>query len=539
LDLGHLHPDSSQLAAMQALNLFATQSGAEDHCGAYLWGSVGCGKSMLMDLVVGIHGDSVTRLHFHELMVDVHRQLHALQMARPRRVAFTKQGLPIYRYGDESTDSSDADDGDRSASRDAGNTPRGPQGDGDDAVASEAADAHAKPSSSEELSGGQTSEPLTRVIAQVASRGTLLCIDEMQVTDVADAMLLRQLFEGLFEAGVRVVFTSNRPPERLYERGLNRKYFLPFVHMLYERCAIIQMGSGGGGGGGHSTHASAVDYRRIPPPAARAHTPLPAASLRALAPRPAGAAFHGSDADDALMQRWADQQRRSSAADAALGDGVSDQHGDVGEAASAEMGSALAVEFGRTLAVDARAGGACHFSFDELCGRSPGSHALGPADYLALAKAASTLYLSGVPVLTTTMRNEARRFVTLIDALYEARVGLILAAAAPLEEIFAPLLRDGARTRAEAAEVEAPDEGVATPGRAMGQSYAIRSMPTHEQGVEEVKEKPAFEEAPVGGAFRVDGELAAFFTGKDEAFMLRRTASRLREMTDGGVRSDR
>ena len=85
-----------------------------------------------------------------------------------------------------------------------------------------------------------------------------------------------------------------------------------------------------------------------------------------------------------------------------------------------QMGSTLEVEFGRTLVISARAGGACRFSFDELCGRSPGSQALGPADYLALAKAASTLYLSGVPVLTPAMRNEARRFVTLVDALYEA-----------------------------------------------------------------------------------------------------------------------
>ena len=102
----------------------------------------------------------------------------------------------------------------------------------------------------------EAAEPMVRVIDELASRSTLLCLDEMQVTDVADAMVLRQLFEGLLHRGVRVVFTSNRPPEELYERGLNRQYFLPFVRLLHERCAVVRVGEA----------ASPVDYRGVEPP---------------------------------------------------------------------------------------------------------------------------------------------------------------------------------------------------------------------------------------------------------------------------------
>jgi protein AFG1 len=121
--------------------------------------------------------------------------------------------------------------------------------------------------------------------------------------------------------------------------------------------------------------------------------------------------------------------------------------------------------------------------------------------------------LSDVPVMDVRQRNEARRFVVLIDALYEARVRLVLAAHAPLHELVAPLLdASGRGAVAEAAEVE------------VGTDEASVSR-------EQPQEQPSFSEAPVAGSYRVDGELAAFFTAKDEAFMLRRTLSRLTEMT--------
>lgn len=299
---------------------------------------------------------------------------------------------------------------------------------------------------------------------------------------VADAMLLRQLFEGLFDRGVRVCFTSNRPPEQLYERGLNRAYFLPFVRLLRERCAVMRVGD----------EAAAVDYRALPPPTAlAAGTVLPMESHLALAPRPRGAYFHGASAEARLRERWSQQVEASSS-------------GGTLEAAT------LSVAFGRTLAVRARAGDACWFTFDELCGRRPGVDALGASDFLALAEHTRSLYLSGVPILSMSRRNDARRFVVLIDALYEARVRLVLAAEAPLERLVAPLLEASAGDGlAEAAEVE------------VGRDEAPR----------ERERAPSFSEAPVAGSYRVDGELAAFFTAKDEAFMLRRTISRLTEMT--------
>ena len=123
------------------------------------------------------------------------------------------------------------------------------------------------------------------------------------MTDVADAMLLRQLFESLFAHGVRVVFTSNRPPDELYHRGLNREYFLPFVALLRERCAVRRVGGAG---------AAAVDYRRLPTPTVVAGAALPAASRRALAPRPRGVFLHGHDAEARLRRtKVSDHHRRN------------------------------------------------------------------------------------------------------------------------------------------------------------------------------------------------------------------------------------
>ena len=443
---------------MQVLQRFAHQihgrrRPSDAVAGVYLWGSVGSGKSMLMDLFAGSCAVPTTRLHFHELMLDVHQQLHAMHSARPRRVVFTKQGLPVYKYDDVEP----AEDSRAAPS-------------GTDGTSSTGADA--EDSDAEVASRPKTFGPLEHVISTLAARGPVLCLDEMQVTDVADAMVLRQLFEGLFARGVRVVFTSNRPPDELYERGLNRKYFIPAVELLLERCAVLRVGDSG---------ADALDYRTLPPSHIGDDVTALHGSPAALAPRPRGAFLYGVDAGTQLMERWAG-------------------------AAPAPVAATISVAFGRQLAVRARAGDECLFTFAELCGRTAGGPALGVADYLALASSVSSVYLSHVPVLSRTQRNEARRFVMLIDALYEARVRLIISAEAPLDALVAPLLDDssggGGDGIAEGAEVDVSRESA-----------------------------PSFAEAPVGGRFRVDGELATFFTAKDESFMLKRTLSRLTEMT--------
>jgi cell division protein ZapE len=225
-------------------------------------------------------------------------------------------------------------------------------------------------------SGGK-SEPLETLARTLAGETRLLCFDEFHVVNIADAMILGRLFEGLFDAGVVVVATSNWPPDRLYEDGLNRQRFLPFIELLKERMAVLEL-------------EGPVDYRlerlrELPV----YHYPLGPVATRAL---------------DGIFK--------------ALADGAEAEAGEL------EVGS-------RRLQVPAAAGGVARFTFQDLCAQP-----LGPADYLALGHRFHSIVLDDVPLLTPDRRNEARRFMTLIDALYESRVMLFLAAAAPATELY-------------------------------------------------------------------------------------------------------
>ena len=511
---GRLRPDRTQLEAARSLDQLATGSANVD--AVYLWGSVGTGKSMLMDLFARTHDEGTcTRLHFHELMVEVHQQLHKLHQSRPKVVVLTKQGLPVFKFGDApsittaeaslpASDSSHAGTADpRPRNGVAANDPhRWPKDKGtaaSDATAGDAA-ASANSTAAAPPASASASPPLSIVTDTIALRGAVLCLDEMQVTDVADAMLLRQLFEGLFERGVRVVFTSNRPPEELYERGLNRKYFLPFVELLRERADVRRVGEAGN---------NALDYRSLPPPSPQAEDERAkwhsAASRHAPATRTRGTFVHGHDAEAQLACRWDQHVARMQRGT----DGTADT-----SLVNASLPEAVPVAFGRSLALRRRAGDACWLTFYELCCTVPGVPALGVTDYLALASVARTVFISGLPVLDSRQRNEARRLVALIDALYEARVQLHLAAEAPLEDLFRPLLEGRDTEMMGGAEVDVSSIG----GEATG-SAATTPATT-----------PSFEAAPVAGRYQRDGELATFFTAKDERFMMRRTLSRLTEM---------
>ncbi len=327
LQSGAISPDAAQAAAVEALvrlagdlakleppGLFRKAQGAR---GVYLWGPVGRGKSMLMDLFFETAPMAPRRrLHFLDFMARVHRL------------------VADWRTGDGAT---------RRA--------RFGQAKGDD--------------------------PIAPVADVIAGEARLLCFDELQVTDIADAMILGRLFEALFARGVTLVSTSNRHPDELYRNGVNRQLFLPFIAMLKARMEIVPV-------------AGAHDYRTE--------------RLRA-----AGTWFSPIDPDhertfDALWLQL-------------LG----------GEA---ETGATLEV-LGRREHWPRAAGGLLRGHFAGLC-----VHALGPEDYLAMAGRFHTVFLERVPRLGPERRNEARRLAMLVDALYEARARLVVLAAAEPDALY-------------------------------------------------------------------------------------------------------
>ncbi|OYQ28858.1 cell division protein ZapE [Sandarakinorhabdus cyanobacteriorum] len=279
--------------------------------GVYVWGGVGRGKSMLMDLFFAASAVSPKlRAHFHEFMADVHGRIHT--------------------------------------AREAGET-----------------------------------DPLISVANAIAAEARLLCFDEMQVKDIADAAILSRLFTALMERGTAIVTTSNRPPQDLYLNGLNRHLFLPFIDLIGQRMDVI-------------TLDGPTDYR-----------------LQRLG---GGATWHVPNGPEATAA--------CSAAFFRLTDYPPEDRAHV---PSAE----LPVGGGRLLHVPKSLKGVAVFSFARLC-RQP----LGAADYLAIARHYHTLIIVGIPRLNPENRNEAIRFIHLIDALYERRVKLIAAADAEPADLY-------------------------------------------------------------------------------------------------------
>ncbi|OIR06212.1 AFG1-like ATPase [mine drainage metagenome] len=299
--------------------------------GLYLYGEVGRGKSMLMDL---FHSTAPVaakaRVHFHEFMRDVHAAIHALRQDKSRK-------------------------------------------------------------------GG---DPIPAVARQIADRSWLLCFDEMQVSDIGDAMILGRLFDHLFALGVVVVTTSNRHPDDLYKDGLQRERFLPFIAEIKQRLDILEL---------------------------------------------------NSDRDYRLGRKR----------------GMQVYHAPLGARSSAEMTRCFArltngmpgleeeLEVnGRRWVIPKAADGVAWFSFADLCQK-----ALGASDYLKLATHYDTVLVSDVPLLSPANRDAAKRFVTLIDALYEHKVTFVCSAAAPPQDLYPS--GDGAfefqRTVSRLMEMQAAD----------------------------------------------------------------------------------
>ncbi|TNC70385.1 cell division protein ZapE [Rubellimicrobium roseum] len=312
---GRLMPDPAQRGVLPALDRLRAElldpprrglfRKPQPVRGLYLWGGVGRGKSMLMDLFLDALGPSVPtrRQHFHAFMQWVQA---AMNKARARGV--------------------------------------------DDAI--------------------------LPVADEIAESARLLALDEMQVTDIADAMILGRLFQRLWAQGVTLLTTSNRPPSDLYKDGLNRALFLPFIALIEENCEVLEL-------------ASATDHRQGRLTGARRYFCPVDAEARA-----------------AMNALWAD-----------LSGGES--HPEI-----------LRV-YGRDVEIPAFHNGSARASFYDLCGRP-----LGPADYLALANAVRVLLIDEIPRLGSDNFNQARRFVTLIDALYEARVTLFASAAAAPDRLY-------------------------------------------------------------------------------------------------------
>jgi cell division protein ZapE len=220
-------------------------------------------------------------------------------------------------------------------------------------------------------------DPIAPTAELIAGKARLLCFDELQVADIADAMILGRLFEALFARGVVLVATSNRRPDELYQGGINRQLFLPFVDMLKSRLQVVEI-------------AGPLDHRLE--------------RLRASKIWFSPIASETSAAFDALWQGQLD--------------------------GAAETGADVEV-LGRRMRFPRAAAGLLRASFASLCGQ-----ALGSQDYLAIASRFHTVFLEDVPRLTSAQRNEARRLVWLIDALYEARTRLVTLAEAEPDQLY-------------------------------------------------------------------------------------------------------